>query len=196
MEPRGNRNSDFQHELFQLGDRDFLIKSRHDIFLRSTSAEAHASRMAVRRREGSMDREMIPAQKGGPASWAPARWTPITTLHPGPRWQCKARSSFRDLRRTRRRVRDYKGIVRGITVRAPDHHAGDPGRPVKASSRPDRRVHEMCEQTRQSAYDLMVAARPATWERDAVLAAVRWSEVASRASGDEVLCYGTAVVLE
>lgn len=95
-----------------------------------------------------------------------------------------------------RRVRDYKGIVRGITVRAPTITQGILGGLKSIIGGRIGAYTEMCEQTRQAAYDLMVQ-HARDLGANAVLG-MRFdaSEVASRASATEVLCYGTAVVLE
>ncbi len=79
-----------------------------------------------------------------------------------------------------RRIREYKGVVRGITVRAPTIAQGILGGLKSIIGGQIGAYTEMCEQTRQAAYDLCFDA----------------SEVASKASATEVLCYGTAVVLE
>ena len=95
-----------------------------------------------------------------------------------------------------RRVRDYKGIVRGITVRAPTITQGILGGLKSIIGGQIGAYTEMCEQARQTAYDLMVQ-HARQMGANAVLG-MRFdaSEVASRASATEVLCYGTAVVLE
>jgi uncharacterized protein YbjQ (UPF0145 family) len=95
-----------------------------------------------------------------------------------------------------RRVRDYKGIVRGITVRSPTITQGILGGLKSLIGGRIGAYTEMCEQTRQTAYDLMVQ-HARDLGANAVLG-MRFdaSEVASRASATEVLCYGTAVVLE
>jgi uncharacterized protein YbjQ (UPF0145 family) len=95
-----------------------------------------------------------------------------------------------------RQVRDYKGIVRGITVRAPTITQGILGGLKSIIGGQIGAYTEMCEQARQTAYDLMVQ-HARQMGANAVLG-MRFdaSEVASRASATEVLCYGTAVVLE
>src|SRR2546426_687130 len=55
---------------------------------------------------------------------------------------------------------------------------------------------EMCEQTRQAAYDLMIEHARELGANAVVGMCFDASEVASKASATEVLCYGTAVVLE
>jgi uncharacterized protein YbjQ (UPF0145 family) len=54
----------------------------------------------------------------------------------------------------------------------------------------------MCEQARQQAYDLLI--QHATQMGANAIVGVRYdaSEVVSKGSATEVLCYGTAVVIE
>ncbi len=54
----------------------------------------------------------------------------------------------------------------------------------------------MCEQARQAAYDLMVEHGRQVGANAILGVSFDASEVAARASATEVLCYGTAVVLE
>src|SRR5205814_10551017 len=55
-----------------------------------------------------------------------------------------------------RRVREYKGVVRGITVRAPSISQGILGG-LKSIIGEQIGAHtEMCEQARQAVYDLLV----------------------------------------
>src|SRR5256714_7315982 len=94
-----------------------------------------------------------------------------------------------------RRVREYRGVVRGITVRAPTISQGILGGLKSIIGGQIGADTEMCEQARQAAYDLMVehARRVGA---DAILGvSLDPSEVASRAAAPEVLCYGTAGAL-
>lgn len=95
-----------------------------------------------------------------------------------------------------RRIRDYKGIVRGITVRAPTITQGILGGLKSIIGGRIGAYTEMCEQTRQAAYDLMVQHARAVGANAVIGMHFDASEVASRASATEVLCYGTAVLLE
>jgi len=95
-----------------------------------------------------------------------------------------------------RRVRDYKGIVRGITVRSPTIAQGILGGLKSIIGGRIGAYTEMCEQTRQTAYDLMVQHARELGANAVLGMRFDASEVASRASATEVLCYGTAVVLE
>ena len=95
-----------------------------------------------------------------------------------------------------RRVREYKGVVRGITVRAPTISQGILGGLKSIIGGRIGAYTEMCEQARQVAYDLMVEHARQLGANGIVGVSYDAAEVASRASATEVLCYGTAVVLE
>ena len=95
-----------------------------------------------------------------------------------------------------RRVREYKGVVRGITVRAPTIAQGILGGLKSIIGGQIGAYTEMCEQARQAAYDLMVEHAKQIGANAVLGVAFDASEVASKASATEVLCYGTAVVLE
>jgi uncharacterized protein YbjQ (UPF0145 family) len=95
-----------------------------------------------------------------------------------------------------RRVREYKGVVRGITVRAPTIAQGIMGGLKSIIGGQIGAYTEMCEQARQTAYDLMVEHAKQIGANAVLGVAFDASEVASKASATEVLCYGTAVVLE
>jgi uncharacterized protein YbjQ (UPF0145 family) len=95
-----------------------------------------------------------------------------------------------------RRIREYKGIVRGITVRAPTITQGILGGLKSIIGGRIGAYTEMCEQTRQAAYDLMVQHAREMGANGILGVSFDASEVASKSSATEVLCYGTAVVLE
>jgi uncharacterized protein YbjQ (UPF0145 family) len=96
-----------------------------------------------------------------------------------------------------RRIREYKGLVRGITVRAPTIGQGILGGLKAIVGGQIGAYTEMCEQARQTAYDLMVQHAQQVGA-NAILG-VRYdaSDVGGgRSASTEVLCYGTAVTLE
>ncbi len=95
-----------------------------------------------------------------------------------------------------RRIREYKGVVRGITVRAPTIAQGILGGLKSIVGGRIGAYTEMCEQARQAAYDLMIEHAREVGATAVLGMCFDASEVASRASATEVLCYGTAVVLE
>jgi uncharacterized protein YbjQ (UPF0145 family) len=95
-----------------------------------------------------------------------------------------------------RPIVEYKGIVRGIIVRAPTIAQGFIGGLKNIIGGRIGAYTEMCEQARQTAYDEMVAH--AQQQGANAIVGVRYdaSEVVSKGSATEVLCYGTAVVIE
>lgn len=96
-----------------------------------------------------------------------------------------------------RGIREYKGMVRGIIVRAPTISQGILGGLKAIIGGQIGAYGEMCEQARASAYDVMVD-HARQLGANAILG-VRYdaSDVGDRrTAATEVLCYGTAVVLE
>ncbi len=95
-----------------------------------------------------------------------------------------------------RRVREYKGLVRGITVRAPTITQGILGGLKSIIGGQIGAYTQMCEQARSTAYELMVQHARELGANAVLGVSYDASEVASKASATEVLCYGTAVGLE
>lgn len=95
-----------------------------------------------------------------------------------------------------RRIREYKGVVRGITVRAPTIAQGLLGGLKSIIGGQIGAYTEMCEQARGTAYNLMIEHARELGANAVVGMSYDASEVASQASATEVLCYGTAVVLD
>ena len=93
------------------------------------------------------------------------------------------------------RVAEYKGLVRGLIVRAPTITQGILGGLKSIIGGSIGAYTEMCEQARQSAYDQLIAHAQALGA-NAILG-VRYdaSEVGGKSAASEVLCYGTAVVV-
>ncbi|HOX08572.1 MAG TPA: YbjQ family protein [Planctomycetota bacterium] len=94
------------------------------------------------------------------------------------------------------RITRYLGIARGIIVRAPTIPQGIVGGLENIFGGRIDAYTEMCEQARQQAFDLMLRH---AWEMGAnAVVGMRYdaSEVVSKGSATEVLCYGTAVVIE
>jgi uncharacterized protein YbjQ (UPF0145 family) len=94
------------------------------------------------------------------------------------------------------RIREYRGIVRGIIVRAPTIAQGIVGGLKSIIGGRIGAYTEMCEQTRQQAYELMLDHAKAMGANAVVGLRYDAGEVASKFSATEVLCYGTAVVIE
>jgi uncharacterized protein YbjQ (UPF0145 family) len=88
---------------------------------------------------------------------------------------------------------EYRGIVRGIIVRSPTIAQGIIGGLKNIVGGRIGAYTQMCEQTRQQAYEQMI--QHATEMGANAIVGVRYdaSEVVDRAT--EVLCYGTAVVI-
>jgi len=94
------------------------------------------------------------------------------------------------------RVREYKGIVRGIIVRSPTIAQGILGGLKNIVGGRIGAYTEMCEQARQQAYDLLLQHAQQMGANAILGVSYDASEVVSQGSATEVLCYGTAVVVE
>lgn len=94
------------------------------------------------------------------------------------------------------RIREYRGLVRGIIVRAPTIAQGLVGGLKSIVGGRIGAYTEMCEQARQQAYELMLEHARAAGANAVVGVRFDAAEVASKSSATEVLCYGTAVVIE
>ena len=94
------------------------------------------------------------------------------------------------------RIREYRGIVRGIIVRAPTITQGILGGLKSIIGGRIGAYTQMCEQARQQAYDLMIEHAKQLGANAVVGLRYDASEVVGRESATEVLCYGTAVVIE
>lgn len=94
------------------------------------------------------------------------------------------------------RIKEYKGVVRGIIVRAPTIAQGILGGLKNIIGGRIGAYTEMCEQARQQAYALMLLHARELGANAVVGFRYDASEVVSRGSATEVLCYGTAVVIE
>jgi uncharacterized protein YbjQ (UPF0145 family) len=94
------------------------------------------------------------------------------------------------------RIREYKGIVRGIIVRSPTIMQGIVGGLKNIIGGRIGAYTEMCEQARQQAFDLLLQHATEMGANAVVGFRYDASEVVSKGSATEVLCYGTAVVIE
>lgn len=95
------------------------------------------------------------------------------------------------------RIVEYRGIVRGLTVRSPTIAQGFMGSLKSIIGGNIGAFTTMCEQARQQAYDLMIEHA----QQMGANAIIGMHYDASQAGSDrifatEVLCYGTAVVME
>lgn len=95
------------------------------------------------------------------------------------------------------RVRQYLGVVRGIIVRAPTISQGILGGLKSIIGGNIGAYTEMCEQARQHAYDLLIDHARQLGANAIVGLRYDASEIGGKTgSATEVLCYGTAVVIE
>ena len=92
------------------------------------------------------------------------------------------------------RIRQYLGVVRGIIVRSPTISQGFFGGLKSIIGGNIGSYTQMCEQARQQAYDLLLEHAKSAGANAIVGLRYESSEVANAAT--EVLCYGTAVVIE
>jgi uncharacterized protein YbjQ (UPF0145 family) len=93
------------------------------------------------------------------------------------------------------RIVDYKGVVRGIIVRAPTIPQTILGSLKNIIGGRIGAYTQMCEQARSQAYDLLLEHARELGANAVVGMRYDASEVVSRGSATEVLCYGTAVVI-
>ena len=89
-----------------------------------------------------------------------------------------------------------QGLVRGIIVRAPTIAQGIVGGLKNIIGGRVGAYTEMCEQARQQAYDSMLMHAKELGANAIVGVRYDASEVVSKGSATEVLCYGTAVVIQ
>ena len=94
------------------------------------------------------------------------------------------------------RIVEYKGIARGIIVRAPTIAQGIVGGLKHIVGGRIGAYTEMCEQARQQAFELLMEHAREMGANAIVGLRYDASEVVSYGSSTEVLCYGTAVVVE
>lgn len=94
------------------------------------------------------------------------------------------------------RIKEYKGLVRGIIVRAPTIAQGFFGGLKSLVGGKIGAYTEMCEQARLQAFDMLIQHAQELGANAIIGVRYDSSEVASAANATEVLCYGTAVVIE
>lgn len=92
-------------------------------------------------------------------------------------------------------ITEYKGVVRGIIVRSPTITQGLIGGLKNIIGGQIGAYTEMCEQAREQAYDLLLEHARELGANAIVGLRYDASEVVSKGSATEVLCYGTAVVV-
>jgi len=95
------------------------------------------------------------------------------------------------------RITEYKGLVRGIVVRAPTISQGILGGLKAIIGGQIGAYAEMCEQARQQAFDRLIQHATQLGANAVVGLRYESSEVGGgKSSATEVLCYGTAVVVQ
>ncbi len=94
------------------------------------------------------------------------------------------------------RIVAYLGMVRGIVVRSPTISQGFFGGLKNIIGGQIGAYTEMCEQARQQAYDGMLAHARDIGANAILGVHYDASEVGRDSAATEVLCYGTAVVIE
>jgi uncharacterized protein YbjQ (UPF0145 family) len=92
------------------------------------------------------------------------------------------------------RIVEYKGVVRGIVVRAPTIAQGILGGLKSVVGGKIGAYTDMCEQTRSDAFDHLMEHAEQVGANAVVGFRYDSSEIGE--SSTEVLCYGTAVVIE
>lgn len=93
------------------------------------------------------------------------------------------------------RIKEYKGVVRGIIVRAPTITQGFMGGLKSIVGGNIGAYTEMCEQAREQAYELLCNHAEQLGANAIIGMRYDASDVASAGAATEVLCYGTAVVV-
>jgi uncharacterized protein YbjQ (UPF0145 family) len=93
------------------------------------------------------------------------------------------------------KIAEYKGIVRGIIVRSPTIIQGFIGGLKNIIGGQIGAYTEMCEQARLQAFELMCRHAEVIGANAIIGMRYDASEVVSKGSATEVLCYGTAVVV-
>jgi uncharacterized protein YbjQ (UPF0145 family) len=94
------------------------------------------------------------------------------------------------------RIVRYLGVVRGVVVRAPTISQGILGGLKSVIGGRIGAYTEMCDQTRQQAFDLLIDHARQLGANAIVGVAFDAAEVGKSSGATEVLCYGTAVVVE
>jgi uncharacterized protein YbjQ (UPF0145 family) len=91
---------------------------------------------------------------------------------------------------------EYKGIVRGIIVRSPTITQGILGGLKNIVGGRIGAYAEMCEQAREQAYEILLQHAVEVGANAVIGMRYDASEVGGKTSSTEVLCYGTAVVVQ
>lgn len=93
-------------------------------------------------------------------------------------------------------IKEIKGIVRGIIVRSPTIGQGIMGGLKNIIGGKIGAYTEMCEQARQHAYEMMLEHAKEMGANAIVCMRYDSGDLGGNSSSAEVLCYGTAVIVE
>lgn len=94
------------------------------------------------------------------------------------------------------RVKEYKGVVRGIVVRAPTISQGILGGLKSIIGGNIGAYTEMCEQAREHAINALLEHAQQLGANAVLGMRYDATEIGGKGAATEVLCYGTAVVIE
>src|SRR3990167_4991419 len=94
------------------------------------------------------------------------------------------------------RIVEYKGIVRGIIVRSPTIMQSFFGSIKNIVGGQIGAFTKMCEQAREQAYELMIQHAVEMGANAIICMRYDASDLSGRYAATEVLCYGTAVVID
>jgi uncharacterized protein YbjQ (UPF0145 family) len=95
------------------------------------------------------------------------------------------------------RIKQYLGLVRGIIVRSPTITQGILGGLKSIVGGQIGSYTQMCEQARQQSFDLLIDHAAALGANAIVGLRYDAAEIGGKSqSATEVLCYGTAVIIE
>ena len=94
------------------------------------------------------------------------------------------------------RIVEYRGVVRGLVVRSPTIRQGLMGGLKSLIGGNIGGFAEMCEQARRDAFDRMLEHAREAGANAVVGFRYDASDLGRQVAATEVLCYGTAVVIE
>ncbi len=94
------------------------------------------------------------------------------------------------------RIKEYKGIVRGLIVRSPTIAQGFLGGLKSIIGGQIGAYAEMCEQGREQSFDLLIEHARSMGANAVIGLRYDTSDVGVQIGATEILCYGTAVVIE
>jgi uncharacterized protein YbjQ (UPF0145 family) len=93
------------------------------------------------------------------------------------------------------RIKEYKGIVRGLIVRSPTITQGILGGLKSIIGGQIGSYADMCEQGREQAFERLVEHARSMGANAVIGMRYDTSEVGAQIGATEILCYGTAVII-